>query len=180
MPDRTDGVPVQEAARRLGISVQAVRKRARRGSLTAYKENDIWYIVAPVAEDAVHVPGDAEGRAASTPPRTHSDAPGTTIDEDVVLALRDQLSFMQREVEKRDAEIEEMRRVHAEQVHELHGLLAQSGLRQLPATIIDAQEPTIRGRGESPPSTPTTSQRGAERADGLLKRILQVLRGETR
>src|SRR5215211_3527789 len=45
------GISVGEAARSLGISVPAVRKRIRRGTLRAYKVDGIWRIIVPVLPD---------------------------------------------------------------------------------------------------------------------------------
>jgi hypothetical protein len=41
-------LPLPEAARRLGLSSVAVRKRAQRGTLTAEKVRGQWFIVLPV------------------------------------------------------------------------------------------------------------------------------------
>ena len=42
---RGQGVPIGEAAQRLGLNVDAVRKRIKRGTLVAYKEDERWYVV---------------------------------------------------------------------------------------------------------------------------------------
>jgi len=39
------GLPIGEAAQRLGLNVDAVRKRIKRGTLNAYKEDERWYVV---------------------------------------------------------------------------------------------------------------------------------------
>jgi excisionase family DNA binding protein len=67
------GMPVGEAARALGISVPAVRKRIRRGTLRAYKVDGEWRVI-------VQPPGQAGG---------DTDRPGdVTIGEAVAQAAR--------------------------------------------------------------------------------------------
>jgi len=41
------GIPIGDAATILGLSVDAVRKRIKRGTLHAYKQDERWYIVLP-------------------------------------------------------------------------------------------------------------------------------------
>jgi hypothetical protein len=50
------GIPIGEAAGRLGLNVDAVRKRIRRGTLPAYKRDDRWYVVLDGVQDDV-LPG---------------------------------------------------------------------------------------------------------------------------
>jgi len=49
-------VPIGEAAERLGLNVDAVRKRIKRGTLPAYKEDDRWFVVLPAGQTGV-LPG---------------------------------------------------------------------------------------------------------------------------
>jgi len=51
------GIPVAQAAQALGLSPNAVRKRIRRGSLSAYKVDGQWFIVLPVAHETAQVVG---------------------------------------------------------------------------------------------------------------------------
>lgn len=73
MQDETAGLSVGEAARLLGTSNQAVRKRIARGSLRAYKVDGIWRVIVPQA-----------GQAARDTARTES----VTIGEAVAQAAR--------------------------------------------------------------------------------------------
>ena len=66
------GLSVGEAARTLGISVPAVRKRIRRGTLRAYKVDGRWRVIVPAgpepgsdagSPEAVRI-GEAIGQAA--------------------------------------------------------------------------------------------------------------------
>jgi len=67
MQDETGGVSVGEAARLLGTSTQAVRKRIARGSLRAYKVDGIWRVIVPQAglpgSDAARTEGVNLGEA---------------------------------------------------------------------------------------------------------------------
>jgi len=54
MAGRQDGIPIAEAAARLGLSAEAVRKRLQRGTLHGYKDDDGgWFVL----------PGDLHGTA---------------------------------------------------------------------------------------------------------------------
>ncbi len=57
------GIPLAEAAAQLGLSIEATRKRAQRGSLSGYKFAGAWYVVLPGVQDG----RDAAGRTLSTP-----------------------------------------------------------------------------------------------------------------
>lgn len=50
------GIPIGEAAEALGLNVDAVRKRIKRGTLDAYKEGDRWYVVPPGVQDGASSP----------------------------------------------------------------------------------------------------------------------------
>ncbi len=45
------GIPLAEAAVQLGLSIEATRKRAQRGTLTGYKFDGAWYVVLPAVQD---------------------------------------------------------------------------------------------------------------------------------
>ena len=57
---RGQGVPIGEAAQQLGLNVDAVRKRIKRGTLPAYKEDERWYValdgVLPGVQPAASYP----------------------------------------------------------------------------------------------------------------------------
>jgi hypothetical protein len=54
MRDDERGIPVSQAAKILGISVSAARKRVQRGSLRAYKVDGQWMVVLPMGSGASH------------------------------------------------------------------------------------------------------------------------------
>ncbi len=45
MDRRQDGIPIAEAARLLGLSQEAVRKRLLRATLPGYKQDEHWYVL---------------------------------------------------------------------------------------------------------------------------------------
>jgi hypothetical protein len=50
------GIPIGEAAGALGLNVDAVRKRIKRGTLDAYKQDDRWCVILPGVQDAPSSP----------------------------------------------------------------------------------------------------------------------------
>ncbi len=142
MPDAQGGLGVAEAAKRLGISPAALRRRIDRRTVRAYKgEDGRWYVIV-----------DSDGGTGSTTrgtmihatPETHHDTPQTALDGELASTLREQLSFLQREIEARDDEIREMRRVHANQIHELHVLVQTA--QQNEQRLLSAHAPEHDGR----------------------------------
>ena len=96
--DQLRGLPFPEAAARLGITENALRKRVRRGTIAAAKgADDRWYVFLPddgQAADPATDPatGHAAGQAAARPP----DALVTALTEEVTwlrgqLATKDQV-----------------------------------------------------------------------------------------
>ena len=49
----TGAIPIAEAAERLGVSVELLRKRAQRNRMPAYKVDGKWYVVLDVDQDGV-------------------------------------------------------------------------------------------------------------------------------
>ena len=97
--DRT-GIPIAEAAAQLGLSVDAVRKRIRRGTLTAYKVDAEWRVVLP----------DRPGRGQDVVPNAVQDAGQDNVQDastqELLAALRDEVTFLRRELEARAGELE--------------------------------------------------------------------------
>ncbi len=143
-----DGVPMREAADRLGISVAAVRQRIRRGTLESFKgEDGRWYVRIPTVPDAVRyaVPS-------AVPPA--DDVTSALLD-----TLRSENAFLRGEVEIRNRELADRTR----EVQELHVLL-QNAQRLIPATVPDAPHPPEQsGDRESPAAQEQTPLRGAQR-----------------
>lgn len=82
-------VTVQEAARRLGVKDDAIRKRIQRGSLGYEKSLD----------GRVYVYLDSDGRSGVDERRAASSPESRDA---LVEALRDEVSFLRRELERKD------------------------------------------------------------------------------
>jgi hypothetical protein len=104
------GLTIAEAAKKLGLTVEAVRHRIRRGSLKAYKDADRWYIV--LADDAAGagqaanggreqaaggVAGDAAGQVAND-----HDAGQVAVYRELVESLRSEVEFLRAESVRKD------------------------------------------------------------------------------
>jgi excisionase family DNA binding protein len=108
------GVPVGEAARVLGVTAEAVRKRVRRGTLSAYKVGSEWRIVldgldvsggvAGTASGTVAGAGDgtASGTASTAAGRMPSGTASTMADGALVDQLRGEVAFLREELARRD------------------------------------------------------------------------------
>ncbi len=131
-------VPIAEAAARLGVSVDAVRKRIQRGKLTGHKTDSGWTVVwiePDIRPDNVQ------------PPVPESSA---LVDDlrDQVAYLRDQLAI------ERDARAEAERR-HAAEIERRDVLLREALERipQLPASVpVAAPSPQQEARQARPMS----------------------------
>ena len=144
-----DGLTVAAAARQLGITASALRKRLRRGTLPAFKVGEQWYlrregVDAAGAADRATPPdrGSPSGSSRGTPTgRDTGRSPGTgprrTAAYDVgrdgeMRRLEEQLALMHEEVEVRRRELHEEQDAHRREVQQLHTLLAQAQQLALP------------------------------------------------
>ena len=93
-----DGLDMDGAAARLGISREAVRKRLERGTLKGKKVNGRWSIdLTDCSDDTDDVGGYSDTRTDDGRTRTDGDQ--------LVATLRDEVAFLRRELETRDEEI---------------------------------------------------------------------------
>jgi excisionase family DNA binding protein len=147
-------VTIQEAARRLGVKEDAIRKRIQRGSMRHEKAKD----------GRVYVWVDATQDATQDTERTSQD---TTQDERVG-DLREQVSYLRRQLdEEREARrradtiIAQLARANEEQARTIRELEAPSGPpsdeRESPETV--EQEP----EGAEPRSAAGGAQEGSQR-----------------
>jgi len=140
---------IAEAARRLGISKEAMRSRVQRRRIQARKGADgQWYVI--VSDDA-----DASSRptagATDATDATGAIGPEATdgLNERVWEAIREEVHFLRDQNIQQARVIEEMQRDHAREVQELHVLL-QNTQRLIPATVPDAPHaPERAGDGVS-------------------------------
>lgn len=127
-----DGVPIGEAADRLGISVEAARKRVQRGTLPAEKGPDgLWYVYLPDGQDAT-----LDGS------RTDSDKSQDFVPDAVVDTLRDEVHWLRAELQRRSDELRQEREFRVEAERRRDVLFAQFGeqLKQISSTTTTVQE----------------------------------------
>jgi len=133
-------VPLAEAAQRLGLTVDATRKRIKRGLLAATKDDDgRWYVTLPNA--------DGRGGVDTTAMRM-----STRMDED----LRAEVVFLRERLQEAERERAELRR--------MLNLEQQNVARLLPATVPDAlpaRDPA--NEQESPRQTAPVAPGGVQR-----------------
>jgi hypothetical protein len=85
------GVSISATARRLGVTAEAVRKRIYRGSLVAVKDEDgHWRVTLP----------EQDAWDAQSAPVTLSDAPDSSMIDELVSALREQLQVKDGQIER--------------------------------------------------------------------------------
>jgi len=156
MPDRTpnqttpdhDRTTIAEAAKRLGVSTDAVRKRLNRGQLDGEKVGGVWVVFLP-AETSQTTHGEYFDRN-----RPEADRTGPDARDRLIAALEDDVQFLRRQVE--DAE-----QRHAAEV-ERRDVLLREALGRLPAL------PAVTSRAEpqeiplDAPGEESAANRGAD------------------
>ena len=160
-----DGMTVAAAARQLGISTAALRKRIRRGSLPALKVGEQWYLTregvdaaraaeraaapdtgSPTGRDTGHSPGAEPGRAAGYDTGRDTPDTGRAAGRDGELRrLEEQVALLHEEVNVRRREVQQ-----------LHTLLAQAQQLALPAPVAPAthHDSQDEHQGERQDATP--------------------------
>jgi len=134
--DRAEAfVDVTTAAARLGISEDGVRRRIQRGRLPAIKGTDgQWSIpVAALAEPHATARQDRTERLAEqdTPP---AQAPDQTATQLLITSLQDEVGYLRRQIQARDAELARERAAREEERWRLDEALAEE--RRLLAGLI--------------------------------------------
>lgn len=158
----TERIPIKEAAERLGVSADTVRRRMKKGELVGEKEPTPqgyeWRILLPVESDEPDTTPEREPASASLQ--------GVAIELEL---LRERIDELKAE---RDAWREQAQR-SGEAERELRILLRQSQELALPAK---ATRQDVPGATEEPSPISGNSQP----ATGWLARILAALRGDGR
>ncbi len=149
-------ITVQEAARRLGVKDDAIRKRIQRGSLRSEKdlEDGRVYVYLDTAQDAAY-----DGTQDMTEDASQDAAYDGTQDGPLVEEMRDRIAFLKRMLdEEREARTEERRRHDtivlqlAQRIPELEGPPDHHGdERDAPET---ASPRSDRGAGGEDPQEP--------------------------
>jgi hypothetical protein len=168
--DQRGGVGIAEAAVRLRISKDAVRRRVQRGSLTAYKSSDDrWLVIIP--DDETAGPGtEQRGGTRDTTSAARWDDDFATV----IATFREQLEVKDRQLAEKD-----------KQISELHILLQtsqQNEQRLLSATVPEAVESRPGAPDDKSPISSEKSSPGASgdaeapsaRRRGWLARLFGV------
>ena len=156
-------VPLVDAATRLGLTTEALRKRVQRGSVPGHKRDGQWYAVLPPQGERPATAGQVAGQdPAATSHDGRSDQPRLDAPEAAVagqtvqgldtdqpppseaVALRDEVAFLRGELEARRREVQQ-----------LHTLLAQAQQLALPPPVdrLDARPNNRPGRPDTWPDT---------------------------
>jgi predicted site-specific integrase-resolvase len=115
-----ESVTLQEAADRLGVSIDALRKRLKRGKLHGYQREGRWYVYLDGVDSTSTKPDNGQ-----TTGQDEHRQPDTAL----VDVLRDQVATLKSQVAEQSAELDARRR----EVEELHILLQREQARTLPA-----------------------------------------------
>jgi hypothetical protein len=164
MPDRTpdqtkpdyDRTTIAEAAKRLGVSTDAVRKRLNRGQLQGEKVAGVWVVFLP-AETSQMGQFVAFDRTPDRP-RSEADRAGPDHRDRLIAALESDIEFLRRELDTRNDEIER-RDILLRQALGLVPALPAVTSHPEPPT----DSPTGQGGAESPNTTLDTSRSKARR-----------------
>ena len=96
-----DSLDIGEAAARLGLSPDTVRKRLQRGKIKGFKTAEgVWRVVLDTLDKAGQAPGHCPGQTGQPP----GQADGALVE-----ALQDEIRFLRSQLQARD---EEIRRAH--------------------------------------------------------------------
>ncbi len=185
------GVPVAEAAKLLGLNYEAVRKRIKRGTLPAYKQDDRWYVLLDVQRDTV-----PDNRADVVP----DGVPGHVPDNSVTPAIVEQviartgrqytadLHVMLTELREvyagqiaaKDETISELRRTHEEVL--AADALAIAELRRRAEAAEAARDRLTAAQaapaGPGAPEAPTPDDPSGVPSAGFWARVRRVFGGE--
>lgn len=139
------GTPLVEAANILGVTADSLRKRARRGTVEAYKQGEEWYVIVPNGTARAQ----ANGQATSQATARATQATNEPLEEAVAMVittLREQLQVKDQQIAEKDLQLSERDRQLAareREVSELH-ILLQSTQRLIPAVTPEAMESSFQ------------------------------------
>jgi excisionase family DNA binding protein len=155
------GVPVADAAVRLGITHDAVRKKLQRGTLPGEKVGSEWRVFLP-AQDA-----QQDNRQDATEMCQDADRTVVLPSDDLVDQLRSEVSFLREQLEQRSREAEQRSRelstererfdvIHREALHRIEALTATSTPEPEPRTMSVDASPDAPGATEPGSMSPST------------------------
>lgn len=165
--DRTR-LTIQEAARRLGVSEGAIRKRVNRGTLEHYRDEDGRIYV--YLDGATRGVDDVQDEVSDP----HNDA--------LTSALRDQVAFLRAELERRGEEGERYQRIIAGLAQSNADLSARIRELESPeASEEGAKSGADADEGTSPQPNVTGQPRVAHESEHtVVGRFRRWIRGERR
>jgi len=162
----TRRVPVEEAAKVLGITANAVRKRVEQGTLRSERDGDARYVIL-----GADMPRPAAGKPVGMPN-------GTPTDQALVVArLENEVGFLRELVRSRDEELRHEReaREGAERRHDTIVMRMAERIPELeaPPTPGPRDAPETDGDGAGGVGHPATegTQDGTERRSGWWRRF---------
>lgn len=153
--DMPQGTPLVEAAEILGVSADSLRKRARRGTVEAYKQGEEWYVIVPNGTSRSQATSQATARA-----RQATDEPLQRAVAEVIALLRDQIKTKDVQIAQKDVQLAERDKQLAareREVSELHVLL-QTTQRLIPSITSDGGDSPDRHTTKAPESFEAVSQ----------------------
>lgn len=156
--DKNSGVPLVEAARRLGLTVDGVRKRIQRGTITAYKREDRWFIVLDGNKDSSADAEADDGKEDEDSGQDGSKDTTNTVSTIAVTALSEALAALRGEMTDREAFLRAQLETRDREISELHVLL-QNTQRLLP---FGSEQETDTRNGATKPlhRDPESAQQG--------------------
>ena len=153
--DGLDRLTVAEAAERLGVTQDAIRKRMARGTIRHVREDGRLYVYLDTFE-----------RASKTVQDEGQDAMSKTVQDSgqdrYVESLEDQIQFLRRELERKDAILLRL----TERIPEPE---AVQELRDAPETVPAASEGTEPRPGPAKPQTAAQGAQGTARKPWWLR-----------
>jgi excisionase family DNA binding protein len=144
-------VTVDEAARHLGLTVDAVRKRVQRGQIEHEKD------AAGRVRIILDIPDNASTVQDERPDSTGQDSTRAYVREELVEELRDRVAFLERELERRSGE--------AERYQQIVAGLTQANTEQ--ARAIRAIEAPTSQEEESPEAAETVEEEELGEDEGV-------------
>ncbi len=146
--NRTTTVPLAEAAARLGISEELVRKRIYRGKLKGEKVDGRWHVVLPDQDS----PKDNLQDSRQDPSGLHQDTQDSFATA-LIGHQQEEIVFLRCELASRAEEMVQQREQYAEESRRkdiiIHELTTQ--LKALPSAVVEKQvEEQMKQVSESP------------------------------
>ncbi len=151
----TESLPLREAAKRLGVSVESLRKRAQRGTIAAHKvqtlDGETWYVSLPVGGHGQDRNGQDSGQPSLVDANT----------AEIIAVLREQLAV-------KDA-----------QIHRLMQIIAVQSANTLPSgeRAQEGTEPAVASReDELPVPASNIARDGAQRPERASRGVVGRVR----